>query len=53
MARHADGSVEVDVPCGNLAAFRSWLIGFLEHAEVLSPPDVREHVIEWLEAAGR
>jgi len=52
-ARHDDGSVDVDVPCGNLAAFRSWLLGFLEHAEVLSPPDVREHVIEWLEAAGR
>ena len=52
-ARHDDGSVEVDVPCGNLAAFRSWLLGFLEHAEVLSPPDVREHVVGWLEAAGR
>jgi predicted DNA-binding transcriptional regulator YafY len=53
VARDADGSVEVDVPCGNLPAFRSWLLGFLEHAEVLSPPDVRAHVIEWLEAAGR
>jgi proteasome accessory factor B len=49
-AHHADGSVEVDVPCANLPAFRSWLLGFLEHAEVLAPHDVRAHVVEWLEA---
>ena len=30
-----DGSVDVEVPCANLPAFRSWLLGFLEHAEVL------------------
>ena len=33
--RHPDGAVEVEVPCANLPAFRSWLLGFLEHAEVL------------------
>lgn len=47
--RHADGSVEVAVPCGNEPAFRSWLLGYLGAAEVLSPGDVRERVIAWLE----
>ena len=51
-ARHADGSVEVDVPCANLPAFRSWVLGYLEHAEVLGPPDVRADVVAWLESVG-
>jgi proteasome accessory factor B len=41
------------VPCANLPAFRSWLLGFSEHAEVIAPEDVRAHVVEWLEAVGR
>jgi predicted DNA-binding transcriptional regulator YafY len=51
--RGEDGAVEVEVPCANLPAFRSWLLGFVEHAEVLEPEDVRAHVIGWLEAVGR
>jgi predicted DNA-binding transcriptional regulator YafY len=51
--RGEDGAVEVEVPCANLPAFRSWLLGFVEHAEVLGPEDVRAHVIGWLEAVGR
>ena len=51
-ARHADGSIEVDVPCANVAAFRSWVLGYGEHAEVLSPPEVRADVIAWLEGIG-
>jgi hypothetical protein len=39
--RHADGAVDVEVPCANVPAFRSWVLGLLDHAEVLSPPDVR------------
>jgi predicted DNA-binding transcriptional regulator YafY len=53
LSRHDDGAVEVEVPCANLPAFRSWLLGFLEHAEVIGPPDVRDHVVEWLEAVPR
>ena len=41
--------VDVDVPCANLPAFRSWVLGLMEHAEVLSPPDVRADFVEWLE----
>lgn len=52
VARHDDGSVELDVPCANLAAFRSWVLGYLEHAEVLGPPDVRADLVAWLDAVG-
>ncbi len=48
--RHADGSIVVAVPTNNLAAFRSWVLGLLDHAVVESPDDVRRHVIDWLTA---
>jgi predicted DNA-binding transcriptional regulator YafY len=50
VARHDDGAVDVEVPCANVAAFRSWVLGLMEHAEVLSPPDVRAAVVGWLTA---
>ncbi len=49
VARGDDGSIDVRVPCGNRAAFRSWVLGFMEHAEVVEPADVRRDMIEWLE----
>lgn len=45
----ADGSVEVRVPCSNLGAFRSWVLGLGVRAEVLGPEPVRAHIVEWLE----
>lgn len=48
--RREDGDVVFAVPCANLWAFRSWLLGFLEHAEVLAPPTVRADVVDWLTA---
>jgi proteasome accessory factor B len=50
----AGGQTFVDVSVSNQAAFRSFVLGFLEHAEIVDPPDVRAAMIEWLEtvAAG-
>jgi predicted DNA-binding transcriptional regulator YafY len=48
--RDHDGSIVVSVPAGNLTAFRSWVLGLLEHAVVISPPEVRQHIIDWLSA---
>lgn len=54
VARHDDASIEVEVPCANLRAFRSWVLGLLDHAVVVGPPEVRQHVVDWLTAiAGR
>jgi predicted DNA-binding transcriptional regulator YafY len=52
VARHDDGAVDVRVPCAHLDAFRSWVLGFLEHAEVISPAEVRADVVAWLEQVG-
>jgi predicted DNA-binding transcriptional regulator YafY len=50
VARRDDGSILVRVPCGNLDAFRSWVLGLLDDAVVVEPPDVRSDVVEWLVA---
>ena len=54
-ATDATATPVVEVTVTNRAAFRSFVLGFLEHAEILDPPDVRAEMIEWLEAvaAGR
>lgn len=48
--RGDDGSVVVAVPCANQEAFRSWLFGLGQQAEVLRPPELRNSVIAWLQA---
>ena len=46
--RHADGSVVFAIPCSNVRAFVQWLMGFVERAEVMSPPALRALVVQWL-----
>ncbi len=46
--RDADGSVVFIVPVNNREAFRSFVLGFLEHVEVLEPADVRQDLVDWL-----
>ena len=45
-----DGSVVVEIPVTNRAGFRSFVVSFLDHAEVLEPPELRGEVVAWLEA---
>ena len=46
-----DGSVVLSVPVANRDAFRSFVLGFLDHAEVLGPPELRADMVRWLEEA--
>ena len=48
--RHEDGSVVVELEVVNRDAFRTWVLDLLEHAEVLSPPDLRDEFVAWLDA---
>jgi predicted DNA-binding transcriptional regulator YafY len=48
-ARNDDGSVVLGITVTNRSAFRSFVLGFLDHAEVLEPPEVRDDLISWLE----
>jgi proteasome accessory factor B len=50
LERRRDGSVVLSVPVANLDAFRSFVLGLLDHAEVLDPPAVRGAIVQWLEA---
>jgi predicted DNA-binding transcriptional regulator YafY len=44
-----DGSVVVAMTVTNRDNFRSFVLTFLDHAEVLSPPDLRAEIVAWLE----
>jgi proteasome accessory factor B len=48
-ATRDDGSVELRFPVTNRAAFISFALGYLDHAEVLGPPELRRTMVEWLE----
>lgn len=45
-----DGAVVVELPVTNRAALRSFVLSFLEHAEVLEPAALRDELVAWLEA---
>jgi proteasome accessory factor B len=49
ISRDGDGVV-VRVPASNMPAFRSWVLGLLDHAVVLDPPEVRREIVDWLTA---
>ena len=46
--RRDDGAVVVGLQVVNREAFRTWVLGLLEHAEVLSPPAMRDDMVAWL-----
>jgi proteasome accessory factor B len=48
--RRDDGSVVVALSVVNRDAFRTWVLGLLEHAEVLEPPELRDELVTWLRA---
>jgi predicted DNA-binding transcriptional regulator YafY len=50
MEREPDGSVVIELSVVNTDGMRSFVLGFLDHAEVLSPPAARAAVTDWLDA---
>jgi predicted DNA-binding transcriptional regulator YafY len=48
--RRDDGSIVVRMAVTNREAFRSWVLGLLDHAEVISPPELRADLVQWLSA---
>jgi len=47
--RRPDGSMVLRVRVTNRDAFRSFVLGFLERAEVLGPTDLRLEMVAWLD----
>jgi proteasome accessory factor C len=46
----ADGSVVLSLPVAEFRAIRAWVLGLLDHAEVLGPPAFRSELVAWLTA---
>jgi predicted DNA-binding transcriptional regulator YafY len=51
--RPDDGSVVVELPVTNRESFRSFVLTFLDHAEVLAPVELRDDMVGWLEERAR
>jgi proteasome accessory factor B len=49
VAEDGDGTT-FEMQVSHVDGFRSFVLGFLEHAEVLEPPALRSAVVDWLEA---
>jgi predicted DNA-binding transcriptional regulator YafY len=48
LATEADGATTFAVPVTSWPAFRSFVVSFLDHAEVLEPADLRADLVAWL-----
>jgi proteasome accessory factor B len=46
--RRPDGSIVLKLAVTNVEALRTFVLGFLDHAEVLGPPALRDSMIDWL-----
>jgi proteasome accessory factor B len=51
VATTSDGGTIVELSVTNRAAFRTFVLGFLEHAEVLEPAELRAEITDWLRRA--
>ena len=51
--RRTNGDGVFEVLVSDLAAFRTFVLGFLDHAEVIAPDSVRADIIAWLVAMER
>ena len=48
-----DGSVVFRFPVRSVSAFRSFVLGFLDHVEVMGPRALRSDLVDWLEGIER
>src|SRR5439155_811788 len=51
--RRDDGGVVLELPVTNTAAFLSFVLGLLDAAEVVAPPELRAEMVDWLDRIAR
>ena len=47
--RETPAATELELTVTNRGAFRAFVLDFLDHAEVIAPPEQRGEIIDWLE----
>lgn len=50
LARHDDASISFEMRVRNVDAFRSFVLGFLDHAMIESPEVLRDELVAWVQA---
>ncbi len=48
-----DRSVILTMAVVHTGAFRSWVLGMVDHAEVVGPPELRDDLVHWLQSIAR
>lgn len=48
--KEAEGGVVIELAVRNREFFRNFVLGFLDHAEVVGPPELRADLVSWLTA---
>jgi len=48
---YRSGPLEVELPVSNVDAFIGWILSFDDSAVVLEPPELRDQIVERVEAA--
>lgn len=51
VVRDDDEGIVVQIPVSYVDGFRSWVLSYLERAEVLGPPSLRQQIVDWLTEA--
>jgi proteasome accessory factor BC len=52
VARRPDGGVLLRLGVSSFDVLRSWVLGLLDHAEIVEPPSAREAMAAWLDSMG-
>ena len=50
VAENDDGAIELELEVTNVAAFRSLMLSMFDAAEILSPAELRDDIVRWLES---
>ena len=45
ITEEADGTIRAILPVAHVEAFIGWILGFVDQAEVVSPPELRERLL--------
>ena len=48
VSHNSDGSKIVEISVVGSQSFRSWILSYGSHAEIVDPPELREDLIKWL-----
>ena len=50
VTEQTDGAIHATIPVAHPAAFIGWMLGFVDQAEILAPPELRRQLLDQVAA---